>query len=69
MDFGFSQEEETFRKEVRDWIEKEVPQRWYELDPGVWEETDESWAVSREFQKKLDRKVGWHRHIQSNMAA
>jgi alkylation response protein AidB-like acyl-CoA dehydrogenase len=58
MDFRFSQEEEAFRREARDWIKKEVPQRWYELDPMMWEETDESWALSHEFQKKLGQK-GW----------
>ncbi len=58
MDFSFTEEEEAFREEVRDWIKKETPQRWFELDPLLWEETDESWAISREFQKKLGRK-GW----------
>jgi alkylation response protein AidB-like acyl-CoA dehydrogenase len=58
MDFRFSQEEEVFRREVRGWLEKEIPQRWVELDPMFWEETDESWALSREFQKKLGQK-GW----------
>ena len=58
MDFSFTEEEEAFRKEVHDWIKKETPQRWFELDPLLWEETDESWAISREFQQKLGRK-GW----------
>ena len=58
MDFSFNDEEEAFRKEVRDWIKKETPKRWFELDPLLWEETDESWAISREFQKKLGQK-GW----------
>lgn len=58
MDFSFTEEEEAFRKEVHDWIKKETPQRWFELDPLFWEETDESWAISREFQQKLGRK-GW----------
>jgi len=58
MDFSFNEEEEAFRKEVRDWIKKETPKRWVELDPLLWEETDESWAISREFQKKLGQK-GW----------
>jgi len=58
MDFSFNEEEEAFRKEVRDWIKKETPKRWLELDTLLWEETDESWAISREFQKKLGQK-GW----------
>jgi alkylation response protein AidB-like acyl-CoA dehydrogenase len=58
MDFRFTEEEEAFRKEVSQWLEKEVPQRWHELDLVAWEETDESWAISREFQRKLGQK-GW----------
>ena len=58
MDFRFTEEEEAFRKEVSQWLEKEIPQRWHELDLVAWEETDESWAISREFQRKLGQK-GW----------
>ena len=58
MDFRFTDEEEAFREEVRQWLKKEIPQRWIELDPGVWEETEESWALSRQFQRKLGQK-GW----------
>jgi len=58
MDFTFTPEEEAFRQEVRQWLKKEIPPRWIELDAGLWEETEESWALSREFQRKLGRK-GW----------
>ncbi|MCJ7522675.1 MAG: acyl-CoA dehydrogenase family protein [Dehalococcoidia bacterium] len=58
MDFRFTAEDETFREEVRQWLKKEIPQRWIELDAGIWEETEESWALSREFQRKLGQK-GW----------
>jgi len=58
MDFRFSQEEEAFRQEVRQWLKQEIPQRWVELDPGIWEESEESWALAREFQRKLGEK-GW----------
>jgi alkylation response protein AidB-like acyl-CoA dehydrogenase len=58
MDFRFSEEEEAFRGEVRQWLKQEIPQRWIELDPGIWEETEESWALAREFQRKLGQK-GW----------
>ncbi|MBC8512016.1 MAG: acyl-CoA dehydrogenase family protein [Dehalococcoidia bacterium] len=58
MDFKFADEEEAFREEVRQWLKKEIPQRWIELDPGIWEETEESWALSRQFQRKLGQK-GW----------
>jgi len=58
MDFRFTQEEEAFKREVRQWLKKEIPQSWVELDAGIWEETEESWALSRQFQRKLGRK-GW----------
>ena len=58
MDFRFSADEEAFRQEVRQWLEREIPQRWIELDPGIWEETEESWAIAREFQRKLGQR-GW----------
>ena len=58
MDFTFSKEEEGFREEVRQWLRQEIPARWVELDPGLWEESDESWALLRQFQRKLGQK-GW----------
>jgi alkylation response protein AidB-like acyl-CoA dehydrogenase len=58
MDFRFSAEEDAFRQEVRQWLSQEIPDRWLELDPGLWEETEESWALSRQFQRKLGQK-GW----------
>ena len=58
MDFRFTEDEEAFRREVRQWLKYEIPQRWIELDPGIWEETEESWALAREFQRKLGQK-GW----------
>ena len=58
MDFRFTEDEEAFRREVRQWLKQEIPQRWIELDPGIWEETEESWALAREFQRKLGQK-GW----------
>ncbi|MFC1927222.1 acyl-CoA dehydrogenase family protein [Chloroflexota bacterium] len=58
MDFRFTEDEEAFRREVRQWLEQEIPQKWIELDPGIWEETEESWAVAREFQRKLGGR-GW----------
>ena len=58
MDFRFTEDEAAFRRQVRQWLEQEIPQRWIELDPGIWEETEESWALAREFQRKLGQK-GW----------
>ena len=45
MDFRFTEDEEAFRREVRQWLDQEISQRWIELDPGIWEETDESWGL------------------------
>jgi alkylation response protein AidB-like acyl-CoA dehydrogenase len=58
MDFRFSEEEEAFRREVRHWLKEVVPPRWHEIDAGLWEETEESWTLLREFQRKLGQK-GW----------
>ncbi|MFP3898328.1 MAG: acyl-CoA dehydrogenase family protein [Dehalococcoidia bacterium] len=58
MDFRFSADEEAFRQEARQWLKQKIPQRWIELDPGIWEETEESWSIAREFQRKLGQR-GW----------
>jgi alkylation response protein AidB-like acyl-CoA dehydrogenase len=58
MDFEFTEDEAVFQQQVRQWLEQEIPQKWIELDPGIWEETEESWALAREFQRKLGQK-GW----------
>jgi alkylation response protein AidB-like acyl-CoA dehydrogenase len=58
MDFRFSKEEEAFREEVRQWLKEAIPPRWNEIDAGLWEETEESWALLRQFQRKLGQK-GW----------
>ena len=58
MDFRFTEEDLAFKAEVHQWLKQEIPQRWTELDPGLWEETEESWAISRQFQRKLGQK-GW----------
>jgi len=58
MDFRFSEEEEAFREEVRKWLKEAISPRWTEIDAGLWEETEESWALLRQFQRKLGQK-GW----------
>jgi alkylation response protein AidB-like acyl-CoA dehydrogenase len=58
MDFRFSEDEQAFRVEVCQWLKREIPQRWIELDPGIWEETEESWGLARGFQRRLGQK-GW----------
>jgi alkylation response protein AidB-like acyl-CoA dehydrogenase len=58
MEFKFTREQDAFRKEVRDFMEKEVPARWKELAYTVWEEDDESWEITRAWNRKLGEK-GW----------
>ncbi|MBE0480970.1 MAG: acyl-CoA dehydrogenase family protein [Dehalococcoidia bacterium] len=58
MDFRFSEKEEAFRQEVRRWLGENVPREWLEYDAGLWEENEETWKISREFQRKLGQK-GW----------
>lgn len=58
MDFRFSEEEEAFRDEVKRWLTENISPRWTEIDAGLWEETEESWALLRAFQRKLGQK-GW----------
>lgn len=59
MDFGFSPREELFRKEVREFIQKEFPSelRWkygITFSPSVQSHEGEEW----EFVKEIRRKVG-----------
>lgn len=58
MDFRFTQEQETLRQEVRDWLRREIPPRWIELGVALWEDDDEIWAIARDFERKLAAK-GW----------
>lgn len=59
MDFQFSQEEEAFRQEIRQFLKEELPPDW--LGPLSYEdehESDEMWAFSRHMARKLADK-GW----------
>ena len=58
MDFTFTPEQEAFRREVREFLHREVPSRWTELAYMIWEEDDESWAITRVWNRKLGEK-GW----------
>jgi alkylation response protein AidB-like acyl-CoA dehydrogenase len=55
MDFRFTPEEETFRQELRGWLQDNVPPDW----EGVFlEEEEKEWKQGRAFVKKLSQK-GW----------
>ena len=58
MEFSFSRKQEEFRCDVRQFLQDNVPQRWKELGYQMWEETDESWAITKAWNRKLGRK-GW----------
>ena len=53
MDFAFTEEQEKFRQEVRDFLEDEIRQ-------GLWEPTCDAWimAYDKEFTKRVAQK-GW----------
>ena len=55
MDYRFTDEEETFRAEVREFLRAELPEDW-DFDP--FELTEDKWDFAREFTMKLAGK-GW----------
>ncbi|HEV8574468.1 MAG TPA: acyl-CoA dehydrogenase family protein [Dehalococcoidia bacterium] len=55
MDYRFTDEEESFRAEVRTFLRSELPEDW-DFDP--FELTEDKWDFAREFTKKLAGK-GW----------
>jgi len=60
MDFGFSKQEEKFRQEVRDFLNKEIPPAWVKsgtTTPGEID-SEEEWAFWKSIQRKLGEK-GW----------
>ncbi len=63
MDFGFSEQEESFRQEVRDFIQKEFPSelRWrfrVTFAPSIHGLDDEAWKFMKTMSRKLGAK-GW----------
>ena len=56
MDFTFTAEQDSFRKEIRDFLAREMPPDWCGRS-FIWA-TDDEWRVAREFDKKLGEK-GW----------
>ncbi len=60
MDFRFTPEEEAFRKEVKEFLDKELPKDWPGVDPDCYHEDafPAIHEVSQQIQKKLAAK-GW----------
>ena len=60
MDFKFTPEQETFRREVSDFLDKEGPQEWHKRKVSFFEMSgQENWiAIHREMALKLGAK-GW----------
>jgi alkylation response protein AidB-like acyl-CoA dehydrogenase len=59
MDFRFTEEEEAFRKEVRDFIREVLPSDWHGVDPGPEEEArEEVYQLSKKVWRGLAAK-GW----------
>ncbi len=62
MDLGFTPEEETFRQEVRSWLDRNLPAEWRHGGVGGYREDDET-AIQRDWQRRLHEggwlKLGW----------
>jgi len=60
MDFLFSEQDEQFRQEIRDFVKEEVPPQWYGIGLlwGAWIESDDAWEFMRSVRRKLGAK-GW----------
>ncbi len=57
MDLGFTSDEEAFRQEVRDWIEKNLPSEWRNKGVGGFREEEET-DLQRQWQHRL-HEAGW----------
>ena len=62
MDLGFTPEEEAFRREVRTWLESNLPADWRHGAIGGYREEEET-EIQRQWQKRLHEggwlKLGW----------
>jgi len=57
VDLGFTSDEEAFRQEVRDWIEKNLPSEWRNKGVGGFREEEET-DLQRQWQHRL-HEAGW----------
>lgn len=56
MDFRFTPEDDAFRREVQEFLKRELPDWWH--DTLDFHETDEAWQFVRRFHKRLASR-GW----------
>lgn len=63
MDFRFSEEEERFRQEVRDFVKQELPPDWVAYGILGEVDTEEEWQFCRSMTRKLAERgwlaIGW----------
>jgi alkylation response protein AidB-like acyl-CoA dehydrogenase len=57
VDLGFTSDEEAFRQEVREWIEKNLPAEWRHKGVGGFREEEET-DLQRQWQHRL-HEAGW----------
>src|SRR5260370_1026613 len=57
MDLGFTRDEETFRNEVRSWLDRNLPAEWRHRGVGGYREDDET-EIQRDWQRRL-YEGGW----------
>ncbi len=59
MHFRYTEEEESFRKEVKEFLDKELPPGWLGTDPGPEEESREGvFPIAQKMWRKIGEK-GW----------
>src|SRR5438093_4195719 len=66
VDLGFTSEEESFRQEVRTWLEAKLPQEWRQDGKGGYRDEEDS-GRQREWQRRLYEggwlKLGWPKEV------
>jgi alkylation response protein AidB-like acyl-CoA dehydrogenase len=71
MDLGFTREEETFRNEVRSWLDRNLPAEWRHRGVGGYREDDET-EIQRGWQRRLYEggwlKLAWPREAGGHAA-
>ncbi|TMC38300.1 MAG: acyl-CoA dehydrogenase, partial [Chloroflexi bacterium] len=66
VDLGFTSEEESFRQEVRTWLDANLPQAWRQDGKGGYRDEEDT-GLQREWQRKLYDggwlKLGWPQEV------